>query len=124
MAKLYSVKEHPKEQIKRDKRKYKHRRFFSGLEMSIIKHDEAIHNSEMKRGVAGKGNNNIVYECGCGCRGCFIHRNYTSKNEKTEGVSLLRNIMNKTKPTTRKPIDVENELIMKRNGFDHNSFKK
>lgn len=128
MAKLYNAYEHPKEKIKRNNRKYKHRRFYSNLEMSIIKHDEAVHNSETKRGSTSAGNNHVIYECGCGCRGCFLHRNYTATNENSEGISLLRNIMNKTKPIKKDSHLtikwLQNDLIMRRNGFDENSFKK
>lgn len=123
MAKLYNAYEHPKEQKKRDKVKYRHRRFYTNLDMSILKHDEAVQNSQKKRGEVLSSGNGLIYECGCGCRGCFIHRDYQSSPNQA-GLDLLKRIFNKTKP--RKPVkDEANEYSILRNGFDpKTSFKR
>lgn len=61
-------------------------RFYTSLDMAIIKHDQMVQNAREKRGelkktlysVAGAedvpltGNRYIVV-CGCGVEGCFIH---------------------------------------------------
>ena len=44
--------------------------------MSIIKHDTAVQNSQVNRGEVRRTNNQKVYECGCGCEGCFLHVSY------------------------------------------------
>jgi len=116
MAKLYDAYEHPKEQKKRDKVKYRHRRFYTKLDMSILKHDEAVQNAQKKRGEVKSAGNGIIYECGCGCRGCFIHRDWESSPNQV-GLELLKNIFNKSKPTKPKK-DEANEYSILRNGFD------
>lgn len=123
MAKLYNAYEHPKERLKREKAS-RGERFYSNLEMSIIKHDQAVHNAQVKRGEAQAGNNNLIYECGCGARGCFLHRNYKGQTNQT-GIDLLNRIMSNAKKA-RKPIkDEKNELSIKMAGFDSKtSFRK
>ena len=117
MAKLYDAYEHPKEYKKRHNVKYKHRRFISNLEMSIIKHDQAVHNAQVKRGEAKDANNGLISECGCGGRGCFIHRNYKGSTNQV-GIDLLNKIMSNVKKV-RKPIkDERNELAIIMAGFD------
>lgn len=49
------------------------RRFYSPLDMAIIKHDVAVKNSEIKRGERKDLPNNYIAVCGCGVTGCFIH---------------------------------------------------
>ena len=51
-------------------------RFYTQLDMAIIKHDAAVRNAQVKRGevprISGVGFN-YVSVCGCGREGCFIH---------------------------------------------------
>lgn len=71
MGKLYNVK--------RKKESKNGNRFYTKLDMAIIKHDTAVHNSEINRGeVEKKGNNEYVSVCGCGVEGCFIHGDFAS----------------------------------------------
>jgi hypothetical protein len=51
-----------------------YKRFYTQLDMAILKKDQAIINSKVKRGEMSKKHNNI-YVCGCGCgrEGCFLH---------------------------------------------------
>jgi len=49
------------------------RRFYTNTDMSIIKHDQAVHNSQIKRGEIDKKGSYSIYPCGCGHEGCFIH---------------------------------------------------
>ena len=50
------------------------RRFYTALDMAIIKHDEAALNSKEKRGeIPERGSYRYVSVCGCGAEGCFIH---------------------------------------------------
>jgi len=52
------------------------KRFYTSLDMSIIKKDAANHNGQIKRGeIIGYGNN-VIIVCGCGREGCFIHHSY------------------------------------------------
>ena len=124
MAGLYDAYEHPKERIKRGKVKYNHRRFYTRLDMSIIKHDESVHNAKAKRGEVADENNGLIYECGCGAVGCFIHRSYKASNPNKAGIELLHIINNKNKLNKPKK-DELNELVILRDGFDpKTSFKK
>ena len=117
MAKLHNVYEHPKEYQKRHNIKYNHRRFISNVEMSIIKHDQAVHNAQVKRNEKKAGNNGLIYDCGCGGRGCFLHRNYKGLTNQA-GIDLLNKIMSNAKKA-KKPIkDERNELAISRAGFD------
>jgi hypothetical protein len=69
--KLYNVKLSGKDKLKL--RKFRNRRFLSQLDMSIIKHDIAVKNSEIKRGDREKCAETGIYMCGCGAPGCAIH---------------------------------------------------
>lgn len=55
------------------------RRFYTSLDMSIIKKDDANRKSMIKRGEVKDKGNNIIQECGCGREGCFIHHSYPSR---------------------------------------------
>jgi len=48
-------------------------RLFDSLDMAIVKHDEVIHNAQIKRGEIEKGKQHMIYQCGCGSSGCCIH---------------------------------------------------
>jgi hypothetical protein len=76
MAKLYYVNTSSKDKIRRNK--HRNRRFLSQLDMSIIKHDIAVKNSEIKRGDKEKFAVSGIYMCSCGSPGCAIH--YDKKN--------------------------------------------
>jgi hypothetical protein len=54
------------------------RRFYTSVDMSIIKKDDANRKGMMKRGEVIYHGNNVIYECGCGREGCFIHHSYPS----------------------------------------------
>lgn len=124
MTKLYDVKEHPKEQRKRDMRT--NRRFYSNLEMSIIKHDQAVHNAQRKRGDAETetAGNSIIYECGCGFRGCFLHTDYKGATNQA-GIDLLSKIMSNAKKVSSSKKDEANDYVIRKAGFDpKTSFRK
>jgi len=57
--------------VQRESRKGK--RFYTAVDMAIIKHDAAILNAKEKRGELTRHANRFVYRCGCGVEGCFIH---------------------------------------------------
>lgn len=69
--KLYDTKISAKD--KRRSHKFKNRRFLSQLDMSIIKHDIAAKNSEIKRGERARHAVTGITMCGCGGIGCAIH---------------------------------------------------
>ncbi len=48
-------------------------RFYTSTDMAILKHDIAIHNSQLKRGEVKKEGTYLIVECGCGHEGCFLH---------------------------------------------------
>jgi hypothetical protein len=80
--KLKLIKPIFKKQITRKKFK-QHNRFYSQLDMSIIKHDIAVNNARIKRGeILLKGNNEYISVCGCGGIGCFIHGNFKTENRE------------------------------------------
>lgn len=74
----------------------KYKRFFTKLDMAIIKKDAATRNSEIKRGIVKKYPNNTIYPCSCGNEGCFIHTGW----ENREPVKPLKKRLNK--PITKK----------------------
>lgn len=50
------------------------KRFYTALDMAIIKHDEAVLNSKEKRGeIPPRKGYRYISVCGCGAEGCFIH---------------------------------------------------
>jgi hypothetical protein len=49
------------------------KRFYTALDMSIIKRDAAHRKSQIKRGEVKKYGNEYISVCGCGSEGCFIH---------------------------------------------------
>jgi hypothetical protein len=76
--KLYNIRESPKNRLKRRKatgwRRDSMKRFYSQLDMSIIKHDISIRNSQVKRGdLKLKSHTEGICQCGCGAVGCFVH---------------------------------------------------
>lgn len=54
------------------------KRFYTSLDMAIIKRDIAHRNSEIKRGLVERKGNEHISVCGCGSEGCFIHSGYDS----------------------------------------------
>ena len=53
--------------------------------MAEIKHREANKNSQIKRGeMPINGENHLIYECGCGTEGCFIHCTHESQPKVSE----------------------------------------
>ena len=51
----------------------RNRRFYTQLDMAIIKKDMATRKAEIKRGEVPIMGNETITECGCGAEGCFIH---------------------------------------------------
>jgi len=49
------------------------KRFYTALDMAILKHDEAVHNAQLKRGEKKTGKQKLIVVCGCGAEGCFLH---------------------------------------------------
>jgi hypothetical protein len=74
-------------------------RFFTGLDMAIIKKDIEMNNSQARRGEREpvKGNGDIV-ACGCGSQGCFIFREYSSEELARTGGRGLHDWKRPTKP--------------------------
>ncbi len=75
MAKLYNIsKNRTHAPDKKIGEKYiRGKRFYTDIDMAIIKHDTAVHNSNIKREIIEKKGTYLVYECGCGGEGCFLH---------------------------------------------------
>ena len=53
------------------------RRFYTDVDMSIVKRDAAIENSRVNRGEAQRTNNRYIVVCGCGAEGCFLHGSFS-----------------------------------------------
>lgn len=64
------------------------RRFYTDVDMAIIKLDEAVLNSMVKRGEVVINNNQHIVICGCGVEGCFLH----ISNESCSEVDLQNRI--------------------------------
>lgn len=56
--------------------------FLSALDMATVKHDEAIKNSQIKRGeLTLKENNEYVGKCRCGARGCLFFGSFKTTEQ-------------------------------------------
>lgn len=87
------------------------KRFYTRLDMAIIKKDQASRNGQIKRGEVKRYGNEYISVCGCGTEGCFIHSGY----ESTIKPQLIKDTVKETK---------ENKDTIKRIGFDFKtSFK-
>lgn len=95
---------------KATRRKSSHRndnRFYTSLDMSIIKKDAANHKGKVKRGELPDYANNYISVCGCGREGCFIHSGFdsVSDEEMTEWVERRKQYPHHTpKPITKPKI--------------------
>ena len=78
MSKLYSVERSSKDQLRA--RKHRKRKFLSSLDMSIVKHDISVKNSEIKRGERDQAAHTTIYMCSCGAPGCAIHADINKKH--------------------------------------------
>ena len=63
---------------KRKKDSTYNNRFYTSLDMSIIKKDAANRNGQIKRGEVPDFANNYISVCGCGREGCFIHSGFNT----------------------------------------------
>lgn len=78
MAKLWKA-------MKKAKESAHGNRFLSSRDMAEIKHQEAVYNSEIKRGDRKvEGQNHYITLCGCGIEGCTIHGNYKSISKEEQ----------------------------------------
>ena len=77
MAKLTS-------KIKRRNETRGGKRFYTALDMAVIKHDDAVENSREKRGEIKRFGNRRHSVCGCGVEGCFVHVNYESDSVRKQ----------------------------------------
>ncbi len=75
MAKLNSI-------IKQKKSSKRNNRFLTSVDMSVIKHDVAVKNSEENRGETHRYNNQYIAKCGCDVEGCFIHGSTETRSKK------------------------------------------
>ena len=65
------------ERIKTRKKESKNRkRFYTTLDMAIIKKDAAERNAKIKRGILKRHGTEYIAVCGCGAEGCFIHSEF------------------------------------------------
>ena len=72
------------QQIRSIKYSKKGKRFYTSLDMAIVKHDQAVRNSRIKRGEIKQGGTEYIADCGCGVIGCFLHLGFDSKPIKRE----------------------------------------
>ena len=63
-------------------------RFYTSLDMSIIKHDIAVNNAKIKRKEKAAFNNQYIVVCGCGVEGCFIHSGFETIDKDKYNESL------------------------------------
>jgi len=71
------------------------KRFYTALDMSIVKKDAAIYNARVKRGEEPNNPNRYVSICGCGIEGCFIHGSYPSVSKEENQAWFERRSKNK-----------------------------
>lgn len=58
------------------------KRFYTALDMAIIKMDIAKRNARIKRGETKRYGNEYISVCGCGTEGCFIHSGFESVSQE------------------------------------------
>lgn len=69
----------------KNKKESKHgNRFYTPLDMAILKKDAAITKSLKKRKEIPSHPNEYVSKCGCGHEGCFIHGSYPNTGTQEE----------------------------------------
>lgn len=66
---------------KRRKSSKKGKRFYTPLDMAIVKKDIATYNAKRKRKEVPNHPNQYICECGCGVEGCFIHGTFETTNK-------------------------------------------
>lgn len=78
-------------------------RFYTSLDMAIIKKDAANRNGQIKRGEIPDYPNNYISVCGCGVEGCFIHGGFetVSKERMYEWIEERKKYPHH-KPVTKK----------------------
>jgi len=64
---------------RRKKESKNNKRFYTSVDMAIVKKDAAIRNAKIKRGVLQRGGTEYIAVCGCGTEGCFIHNGYNKR---------------------------------------------
>lgn len=78
-------------------------RFYTKLDMAIIKKDAANRNGQIKRGEVPNYGNNYISVCGCGREGCFIHSGFNSISQE-EMNKWYKNKLPHHKPKTKKEL--------------------
>lgn len=58
------------------------KRFYTQLDMAIVKHDTAVQQARINRGEIVSKAREYISVCGCGFEGCFIHSSYDPEKEK------------------------------------------
>ena len=86
---------------KRRESNYNNNRFYTSLDMAIIKKDAANRMGQIKRSEVVDFANNYISVCGCGREGCFIHSGWnTIPQDKMNDWSKNKQLPHhKTKPT-------------------------
>ncbi len=91
---------------RRNASRHNDNRFYTSLDMSIIKKDAANRNGQIKRGEVPDYPNNYISVCGCGVEGCFIHGGWetVSKEEMDEWIERRKQYPHHKpkKPKTKK----------------------
>jgi len=106
------------------------KRFYTALDMAIIKMDQAKRNAKIKRGEAKRFGNEYICVCGCGTEGCFIHSGYESVSKEKmnefekENYRLRNNIVKPKKESEaskawRKLMEKYNKEKIESLGFDY-----
>ena len=87
---------------RRNESRKNHNRFYTSLDMAIIKKDAATRMAQIKRGEIPRFPNNNIYVCGCGVEGCFLHVGSENRNETKEPEKKDNKIKPKAKKTDYK----------------------
>ena len=106
------------------------KRFYTALDMAIIKKDMASRNARIKRGEAKRFGNEYICVCGCGNEGCFIHSGYESVSKEKmnefekENYRLRNNIVKPKKESEaskawRRLMEKYNKEKIESLGFDY-----
>ena len=92
---------HIESKVRRRKESKHQNRFYTRLDMAVIKKDAANRKGQIKRGEVKDFGNNYISVCGCGVEGCFIHSGFDSIS-KEEMNEWQKNKFPHHKPKTKK----------------------
>jgi hypothetical protein len=86
------------------------KRFYTQLDMAIIKKDQADRNRRIKNGETKRFGNEYISICGCGAEGCFIHSGHDNIPKEKMNEWEKRNAIERNKILRKDSTRIENRF--------------